>query len=146
MKAVCCTNPGNPLIKSICYPDVFSFTTAATKWGCKHEKVTREMYLSASKLNHSELSVTDSGLVINPKWPYIGASPDGIISCSCHGVGILEIKCPYCQSASDNCSFCLKKVDEKLYLDHSMPTIIRYSASSMFVMYLLLIAVCALLQ
>ncbi|KAM7281115.1 hypothetical protein ISCGN_006229, partial [Ixodes scapularis] len=25
---------------------------------------------------------------------FIGASPDGIWSCSCHGVGILEVKCP----------------------------------------------------
>ena len=126
MKAVCRTNPGSQaqsLIKTICYPEAFSFTTAATKWGCKHEKVAREMYLSATKLKHSELSVTDSGLVINPKWPHIGASPDGIISCSCHGIGVLEIKCPYCQRgtdiqrASDDRSFCLKKVDGKLFLD-----------------------------
>ena len=41
MKAVCHTDLGNPaqsLIKTICYPEAFSFTTAATKWGCKHEK------------------------------------------------------------------------------------------------------------
>jgi len=56
---------------------------------------------------------------------YIGASPDGIISCSCHGVGILEIECPYChrgtdiQIATDDGSFCLKRVDKKLFLDHS---------------------------
>ena len=63
--------------------------------------------------------------MINPKWPHIGASPDSIISCTCHGVGVLEIKCPYChrgtdvQSAADNSNFCLVKVDGKLFLDHA---------------------------
>ena len=28
--------------------------------------------------------------------PYIGASPDGPMSCSCYGEAIVEIKCPYC--------------------------------------------------
>ena len=28
--------------------------------------------------------------------PYIGASPDGLMSCSCYGEAIVEIKCPYC--------------------------------------------------
>ena len=128
IKAVCRTNPGNPaqsLIKTICYPEAFSFTCPATKWGCKHEKDARDMYLSASKVKHSELTVTDSGLVINSKWPHIGASPDGIINCNCHGKGVLEIKCPYChrgtdiQSASDDRKFCLKKVNGKLFLDHA---------------------------
>lgn len=32
----------------------------------------------------------------NPKWPHLGASPDGIVLCSCCGKGALEIKCPYC--------------------------------------------------
>ena len=36
-----------------------------------------------------------SGFIINPCWPYIGASPDGIIECSCCGKRSLEIKCPY---------------------------------------------------
>ena len=36
MKAVCHTNPANPsqsLIKGICYPEAFSFTSKATSWG-----------------------------------------------------------------------------------------------------------------
>ncbi len=34
----------------------------------------------------------ESGLWLNPKWPYMGASPDGIVTCDCHGTGICEIK------------------------------------------------------
>ena len=35
-------------------------------------------------------------LFLSSAYPYLGASPDGIVSCSCCGVGCLEIKCPYC--------------------------------------------------
>ncbi len=34
----------------------------------------------------------DSGLWLNPKWPYMGSSPDGIVSCDCHGTVICKIK------------------------------------------------------
>ena len=27
--------------------------------------------------------------------PYFGASPDGLVECSCCGTGTIEIKCPY---------------------------------------------------
>jgi len=42
----------------------------------------------------------DSGLVVNPQWPFIGACPDGVIECDCCGRGVLEIKCPYCHRDS----------------------------------------------
>ena len=73
------------------YPEAFSFTTAATRWGCKHEKEAQEMYLNANRLKHHDLSVTESELVINPQWPYIGASPDGFVNCLCCGKGILDV-------------------------------------------------------
>ena len=37
------------------------------------------------------LEITDSGLCINPEWPFISASPNGIISCHCHGIVIVMI-------------------------------------------------------
>jgi len=53
-------------------------------------------------------------LCINPEWPFIGASPDGVISCQFHGKGVLEVKCPYCHcddaieyTVSNNAKFCL---------------------------------------
>ena len=41
---------------------------------------------------HENFSVVDSGLRLNPKWPYMGATPDGVVMCSCHGSGACEIK------------------------------------------------------
>ena len=47
------------------------------------------------KPSHSSFTVETTGLHICPNYPYLGASPDGLISCTCCGRGILEIKCPY---------------------------------------------------
>lgn len=44
--------------------------------------------------SHIDFKVQLSGLVINPSYPYIGASPDGVFTCSCCGEELLEIECP----------------------------------------------------
>ena len=51
MKAVChtdITNPAQSLIKSICYPEAFTFMSKQTNWGCRHEKQARERYEKAT--------------------------------------------------------------------------------------------------
>lgn len=53
------------------------------------------MYIDKLKNDHINFSVTDSGLVINPNFSFIGASSDGIIYCDCCGKGCLEVKFPY---------------------------------------------------
>ena len=40
---------------------------------------------------HCNLAVTKCGLVIG-KEAVVGASPDGLINCGCHGEGVIEIK------------------------------------------------------
>ena len=116
MKAVCrtdATNTSQSLVKSICYPESFCFTSQQTTWGCKHEKSARDLYMKAQKTKHTNLTAQDSGLIINPLWPFIRASPDGVLSCTCCGRGTLEIKCPYCHReediavASEDSKFCL---------------------------------------
>ena len=44
---------------------------------------------------HDTTFVSKSGLVVSTERPFLGASPDGIIQCSCCGKGVLEIKCPF---------------------------------------------------
>lgn len=81
----------------------------------------REIYETVSKFNHPDLKVTTSGLQINPEAPTIGASPDGLLSCCCHGDGVLEIKCPYnakdksLQEACQNPDFCLASQGQSGY-------------------------------
>ena len=129
MKAVCHTNlahPSHSLIKTICYPEEFSFSSKQTAYGSKNEKKARELYYKTSIKNHDDFELSESGLVINPKWPVIGASPDGVVNCTCCGKGVLEIKCPYSHqnthiqdAASRDRTFYLKEVDGSLQLDNS---------------------------
>ena len=41
---------------------------------------------------HKELSLLESGLVINQKWPFLGASPDRVFYCACHGKTLVQCK------------------------------------------------------
>ena len=67
----------------------------ATDWGCIHDDEARAAYVDVVSKEHQNFSAKTSGLIINPYWPYIGASPDGIVECSCCGMRCLEIKCPH---------------------------------------------------
>ena len=128
MKAVCCTNPAQPsqsLIKSICYPEAGAFISPATVWGCTHEKHARDMFGEKISSLHENVKIYDAGLFINPEFPYIGASPDAIMSCDCCGTSVVEIKCPFCtrhKEIVDACQekkFCLNKAnDGTVQLDH----------------------------
>ena len=44
---------------------------------------------------HTNFQVQLSGLHVDINDPYLGATPDCIVSCECCGVGLLEIKCPF---------------------------------------------------
>lgn len=92
-KSVCHTDPASPslsMIMSICHPDTLRFKTAATLWGCEHETRALEQYKNAS--SHNQLSVSPAGLFISVDHPYVGASPDAMVCCSCCGPGICEVK------------------------------------------------------
>ncbi|CAM4659745.1 unnamed protein product [Leuciscus chuanchicus] len=93
-------------------------TASRFKWGCEHEQKARETYEAYAAQQHQDLSVRDAGLHIDTSRPYLGASPDALLSCSCCGDGILEIKCPHCAkdtgvlSATEKKHFCIENTDE----------------------------------
>ena len=68
---------------------------AATKYGIEMEPIARKAFTGYFKLYHENVKVTETGLHVNTNFPYLGASPDGLVLCSCHGKGLLEIKCPF---------------------------------------------------
>ena len=99
MKTACCTNPKQPaksLIKSVCYPESYKFTSIATTWGCSHEKYACDMFIEEHKKSHENVKMHNTGFFINPSVPFLGASPDGLVSCDCCGVNVIEVKCPFC--------------------------------------------------
>ncbi|KAI4821037.1 hypothetical protein KUCAC02_028989 [Chaenocephalus aceratus] len=63
----------------------------------------------------------------------MGASPDGCVTCTCHGTGICEIKCPHSKQEEANlrlCAgeqgFCLVNDGGTVKLDRDMPTSINF--------------------
>ena len=88
--------PSQSLIKGICYPESYRFSSKSTDWGCDHEKIARDLYESSMVDLHENFKISDSGLHLSVGHPFIGASPDGLVTCTCCGEGCLEIKCPYC--------------------------------------------------
>ena len=61
------------------------------EWGHQKESSTAKLYLK--KINHSycDLLLKESGLVVNPLWPFLGASPDHIQYCKCHPKTLVEM-------------------------------------------------------
>ena len=98
-KSACHTDPACPshsLIMSICHPEIARFNTEATKWGCHHEQTARDAYYRYQKERHKNFKVSDSGLFVSTEHPYLGASPDGLVTCDCCGAGGCEIKVLIC--------------------------------------------------
>ena len=53
-------------------PDV-----AVLKWGGENEPLAKQQYIAALSNSRSFFKVEQTGLCINLKYPYLGASPDG---------------------------------------------------------------------
>ena len=97
-KQACRTDVSNPsmsLLKSICYPADIKFSNDAVSWGLEKESTAVAAYMEKIQESHKEFKFSKVGLMLNNQWPFLGASPDGLISCQCCGQGILEVKCPY---------------------------------------------------
>ncbi len=58
------------------------------EFGKRNEKVARQKFLQENPSMH----LHSAGLIINPKYPFLGTSPDGIL-CTKNGLKLLEIKC-----------------------------------------------------
>ena len=69
--------------------------TKSLKHGRSMEPRAKRKYFHEVKRKHKNLNLEETGLVLLKDFPYIGASPDGLISCLCCGRGVLEIKCPF---------------------------------------------------
>lgn len=85
------------------------FKSTACDWGKENEKHAIKCYEDITSN-----TVTKCGFIVNPKFPWLGASPDGLISLNNECYKILEVKCPFTKrdvSIKESCldkSFCLK--------------------------------------
>jgi len=146
-KDVCSTNASKPsvsLLKAICYPIESAFKSAPTEWGIAHEQAALTKY--EQSYGHIDVSIEQCGLIINSDYPFMGASPDALVSCQCCGKGVVEIKCPYnfrCDDvmdyvvSSDSCftghDFQLKKEHRYYYQAQAQMYICDVATWNMFV-------------
>ncbi|CAN7942882.1 unnamed protein product [Ixodes hexagonus] len=63
------------------------------KRGLLLESPAREKFREENK-SHTDLEVKESGFLLSRRHPFLGASPDGIVTCSCCKARLLEIKSP----------------------------------------------------
>lgn len=84
----------DPLIKRIIFGQNL-YSTPAMKHGINTEPFALESFLTFWKAKHRNTTNRSSGLVLDKIHPYIAATPDQLLSCDCHGDGVLEIKCPW---------------------------------------------------
>ena len=98
--------------------------TKAMLWGRKMESKAIKAYSQEHmKTCGQVIEVKSKGLVVSPKFPFLGASVDGILDCQkCGSTGIVEIKCPYkfrhmkpLDCVSDP-NFCSESVNSQLML------------------------------
>ena len=87
--------PSVSLLRSICYPETTKFVSVQTEWGCSHEKTALEAYKTSLMCSHSNVTLEPCGFFICVDEPHLGATPDSLLCCVCHGQGIVEVKCPY---------------------------------------------------
>lgn len=67
----------------------------AMKYGQLTEPQAADAYLLSEACKYKNLQVSDCGLFVQSDCAILGASPDRLVSCTCCGLGQLEIKCPF---------------------------------------------------
>jgi len=94
-KSCCVTTVENPSISTINYmmnPRHLD-NVPCINYQIKNRKKALQKYMRQVIPEHENFEHNQCGLIINPRRPYFVGSPDGIVSCSCHGKGCVAIKC-----------------------------------------------------
>ena len=75
-----------PLVKKIMgYEKNDLSHVPAIGWRVQNENVARDQYTNLLSAEHDNFTCNLTGLWINPLYPHLGVSPDGVTSRSCHG-------------------------------------------------------------
>lgn len=67
----------------------------ALKYGREMEPVALAAFKEEIKKEHKNVEVRSCGLFIDGDVKFVGASPDGLVTCCCCSPSCLEIKCPF---------------------------------------------------
>ena len=113
---------------SICYPIRYKFQSEATLYGIQYEKHALKQVESEFQQNHINCELVSCGLFRHSKYPFLGATPDGLLNCDCCTGYVVEVKCPYkCRNADilelieTDKQFCLTRIDSNFFLKKNHP-------------------------
>ena len=93
------------------------------RWGRENEDKAQKYYIEDRQAAGEMMTVAPSGLHLMPEKAYLGASSDGLVTCSnvdlcC--LGCLEIKCPYsvdkCATVGMSPKEIAEKFEDKFYM------------------------------
>ena len=103
-------NPAKSLVKKICKDQYDNqLNIPSIKHGVDSEHTAFEAYTQYVSPMHQSCSTKKCGLYLSTQFPFLGASPDAIVNCSCCGKGVVEIKCPYKHRDATICEALLDK-------------------------------------
>jgi YqaJ-like viral recombinase domain. len=94
----------------------------ALKYGRDMEIHTVGKFVDEFGKKHLNLNCKECGSFLYGPHPFLEASPDRMVSCSCHGLACLEIKCLYSSHTSPlkgNHEYLKKSPDGALYLNRN---------------------------
>lgn len=96
----------NSLIKIVMGYTSVNPNIKSLKHGRETEPIAVDNYISIYKKNHSNVTFRKCGMFVDQNNCFLSATPDLLVSCSCCGDGLLEIKCPVVPLCSDCTGFC----------------------------------------
>ena len=65
------------------------------KWGQEMKKNAFKFFYAEEVPKHQALNAEKCGTFSGKIKSYIAASPGGVVTCKCHGKGLIDIKCPF---------------------------------------------------
>lgn len=80
----------------------------------KCKKKIIDQYVRKIESSHTHCVFEECGLMINPELPYFSGTPDGLVSCNCHGKGCLKTK--YLKSLSNESLGTMTKEPDKILI------------------------------
>lgn len=117
-----------PLLSNIMGYTSINPNIKALKYGREMEPIACETYKSYMKKGHKNVVFSNCGIFIDSVRPYLAASPDLIVSCSCCGDGVAEFKCPMIPKCEKCTHFCHCKLPVFLHCENETLSLNRSHA------------------
>ncbi len=83
------------VLKKVAGMEVVSDSVLALKYGREMEQEAVSVFVDYYKKFHKQVVIKESWLSICRVIVFVGGGPDRIVTCSCCGVRLLEVKCPF---------------------------------------------------